>query len=164
MGVLLGALVSGPISGGHMNPAVSLSMACLGKLPHYMLGQYSGAFAGAATVYLTYLDALNHYAGTDRVVIGDNATAGIFATYPAAGVTNLGGGVDQVVGTALLLVCLCAAADPGNVDVSRSMGPILAGLVVTNIGLCFGHNAGYAINPARDLGPRLFTAVAGWGT
>ena len=56
-----------------------------------------GAFAGAATVYLTYLDALNHYAGPDRLVVGDNATAGIFATYPAAGVTNLGGGVDQVV-------------------------------------------------------------------
>ena len=63
---------------------------------HYCC-QYLGAFAGAATVYLTYLDALNHYAGTDRLVVGDNSTAGIFATYPAAGVTNLGGGVDQVV-------------------------------------------------------------------
>ena len=66
--------------------------------------------------------------------------------------------------TALLLLCICAICDKRNMNVSSQLSPLYIGFVVLNIGICFGHNCGYAINPARDLGPRLFTLVAGWGT
>ena len=74
-----------------------------------------------------------------------------------------GGLVDQVVGTALLMVGVFAISDQTNVGVPGWLGPVLVGVLVVAIGVAFGFNAGYAINPARDFGPRLFTAVAGWG-
>ena len=89
------------VSGAHLNPAVSLSLACVRKFPftslaHYMAGQYLGAFLGSAVVLFTYGDALSHFSGGRFVVAGENATAGIFVTFPAEGVTNVGGAIDQV--------------------------------------------------------------------
>jgi len=170
-GVLIGVLVAGPISGAHLNPAVSTALAAVGKfdwrkLGHYMLAQYLGAFLGAALVFFTYKDAIDMFTGPagEYQVDGENATAGIFVTFPGPGISNFNGAVDQVVGTALLLFAISAINNPANSAVSSSLGPLLVGLVVVNIGICFGHNAGYAINPARDLGPRLFLLMAGWGT
>ena len=77
--------------------------------------------------------------------------------------SNGGGFGDQVVGTALLLICVCAINDVRNMKISSQMAPLYVGFTVLNIGVCFGFNCGYAINPARDLGPRIFTAMAGWG-
>ena len=95
---------------------------------------------------------------------GDKATAGIFATYPQPFLSAVPGGfVDQVVGTALLLLVIFALGDRRNAG-PASGGPVLVGALVVLIGMTFGFNAGYAINPARDLGPRLFTAIAGWGS
>ena len=81
-----------------MNPAVSLSLVIVKKFPlcslcHYLAAQYLGSFLGSALVLLTYRDALHHYTGG----VYDNSTAGIFTTFPADGVTNLGGGIDQVL-------------------------------------------------------------------
>ena len=75
----------------------------------------------------------------------------------------IGGFVDQLVGTALLMVGVLAVTDQSNAGAPSWMTPVLVGGIVVAIGVAFGFNAGYAINPARDLGPRLFTAVAGWG-
>ena len=80
---------------------MSLSLAFVKKFPlsslaHYMAGQYLGAFLGSALVLLTYRDALHHFSGGNYVVAGENATAGIFTTFPAEGVTNFGGAIDQV--------------------------------------------------------------------
>jgi len=91
------------------------------------------------------------------------ATAGIFATYPQPYLSLLGGFVDQVVGTALLVLVIFALGDTRNFAPEPRLGPVLVGAAVVLIGMSFGLNAGYAINPARDLGPRLFTSVAGWG-
>ena len=87
--------------GAHLNPAVSVSLACVKKFPlssigHYLAGQYLGAFLGSSLVLFTYRDALHHFSGGRYVVAGENATAGIFVTFPAEGVTNFGGAVDQV--------------------------------------------------------------------
>ena len=102
LGVLIGIMVAGHVSGAHINPAVSVALAVVGKFParsllHYLPAQYLGAWLGSALVLLTYRDALNHFHdGGDWVVAGENGTAGIFVTFPAAGVSNVGGAIDQV--------------------------------------------------------------------
>jgi len=163
MAVAFGVYVSGGVSGGHINPAVTLVMAVIGRLkwisvPVYMAGQYLGAFVGAAVVHGVYYDLIE---AKGLTVPG---TAGIFATYPYTGVTTgqlLG---DQILGTALLLLFVMALTDANNSGPHKGFVPLLVGLAVLAIGLSLGTNAGYAINPARDLGPRLFTLVAGYGT
>jgi len=95
-------------------------------------------------------------------VAGTHGTAGIFATYPKPYLSTLGGLLDQIVGTALLVGCIFAIGDQRNAAPPAWLSPIVVGLLVVAIGMAFGANAGYAINPARDFGPRLFTALAGW--
>ncbi|MBM4088320.1 MAG: MIP family channel protein [Planctomycetes bacterium] len=170
IGVTLGVYVAGGVSGAHLNPAVTLALAVRRvfpwrKLPPYCLAQLAGAFVASAIVYATYYDALQAFDGGTRQVTGDQATAGIWATYPQPFLTPIFGGlVDQIVGTALLLLCISALSDKRNLAPAPSVAPILVGATVLVIGIAFGYNSGYAINPARDLGPRLFTYVAGWGS
>ena len=116
-----------------------------------------------AVAFLTYREAFDRFDGGIRQVVGPQATAGIFATYPQPYLSLLGGFVDQVVGTALLVLVIFALGDTRNFAPEPRLGPVLVGAAVVLIGMSFGLNAGYAINPARDLGPRLFTSVAGWG-
>ncbi|XP_068429718.1 aquaporin-3-like [Clinocottus analis] len=164
----LGVLVSGRVSGGHLNPAVTFSLCLLGrepwrKFPLFFFFQTLGGFLGAAVVFGLYADALWAFSHGELTVVGTNATAGIFATYPSKHLTLVNGVFDQIIGTAALLVCVLAIVDPHNDPVPAGLGPFAVGLVVLVIGLSMGFNCGYAVNPARDLGPRLFTAVAGWG-
>lgn len=170
--VCFGVYVAGGVSGAHLNPAVTLAMAirrgfAWTKVLPFMLSQVIGAFAGAALVYLVYHDAISAYdhAATGPKVNGrTNATFSIFATFPAA---YFHGGVwgpliDQIVGTAFLLMLIAALIDLRNQAVKANLGPLLVGFVVAAIGMSYGANAGYAINPARDFGPRLLTYAAGW--
>ncbi|XP_035385064.1 aquaporin-10b, partial [Electrophorus electricus] len=120
------------------------------RLPFYVISQVFGAFLGAATVALQYYDAIFHY------------MAGIFSTYPAEYLSVWGGVVDQVIGTAALLVCVLALSDCRNNPAPPGLEPILVGAVVMVIGISMGSNSGYAINPARDIRPRVFTFIAGW--
>jgi len=168
LGVMLGAYASAGVSGAHLNPAVSLAFAVfrdfpLRKVVPYAVAQTLGAFLASAVVYLTYREALDAFDGGLRAVSGPKATAGIWATYPQPYLSIAGGFVDQVVGTALLLIGLFALVDAKNGKLPPYLIPAAAGLLVVVIGATFGMNSGYAINPARDFGPRLFTAVAGWG-
>ena len=164
----LAVYVAGGISGAHLNPAVTLSLAAWRGFPWakvwpYVAAQFAGAFAASAVVYLTYADALAHYDGGVRQVTGALGTAGIWATYPQPWLSTAGGLVDQIVGTALLMIVIFALSDSRNMAPQSNLGPIVVGFLVMAIGMAFGLNAGYAINPARDFGPRLFTALAGWG-
>lgn len=172
--VVMGIYVAGGISGAHLNPAVTLAVACFRQFPWskvlpYTLAQVAGAFVASALVYGTYYEALNDFDGGQRQVIGGNSTAGIWATYPsmfkngARLSTFPGGFVDQVVGTALLVALVFALSDTRNMAPQANLAPIGVGLIVFVIGMTYGYNAGYAINPARDFGPRLFTYLAGWG-
>ena len=111
-----------------------------------------------------FSDALNKYDGGARAVTGVNGTAGIWATYPKDYLSIGNGFGDQICGTALLLACVLAINDNKNMKPPKGMVPFCIGMVVAVIGMAFGYNCGYAINPARDLGPRIFTAIAGWGT
>ncbi len=170
LGVTMAIYVSAGVSGAHLNPAVTVALAVhrgfpLAKIVPYCLAQIAGAFTGAAVTYLTYRDAFNHFDGGTRMVTGAKATAGIFSTYPQDFLSNVPGGlIDQIVGTALLLLLVLAIGDQKNFGPEARLQPILVGAAVVLIGATFGFNSGYAINPARDLGPRLFTAMAGWGS
>jgi MIP family channel proteins len=168
LAVVMGVYVAAGVSGAHLNPAVTLALAvwrgfAWEKVAPYMAAQVAGAFVASAVVYLTYAEALQHFDGGVRQVTGALGTAGIWATYPQPWLSTLGGLVDQIVGTALLVLVVFALSDSRNLTPQSNLGPLIVGLLVMVIGMAYGLNAGYAINPARDFGPRLFTAVAGWG-
>uniref|UniRef100_UPI00358E013C aquaporin-3-like n=1 Tax=Myxine glutinosa TaxID=7769 RepID=UPI00358E013C len=163
LAVTMGCYIAGGVSGAHLNPAVSLAMVVLGRLTLlkmlvYWVAQLVGAFLGAAMVFLIYLDAEKKHSKPWSM-----ETAGIYATYPGPHLSTGGGFFDQVMGTAALLLCILALLDKKNSAPPDGVTPLIVGLVVTVIGMAMGHNCGYAINPARDLGPRLFTLIAGWG-
>lgn len=169
LAVMLGVFAAGGVSGAHLNPAVTLALAVRrgfpwGKVAPYVAAQVAGAFVASAVVFVTYHEAFTALDGGVRQITGAQATAGIFSTYPQPFLSTFGGFVDQVVGTALLLLTIMAVTDTKNNSGPSWITPVIVGGIVVVIGVAFGFNAGYAINPARDFGPRLFTAVAGWGS
>jgi glycerol uptake facilitator protein len=126
-----------------------------------------GCFVGAAMVFLVYNNAINHSLEINHIIKGtpaSKATYSVFATFPAPYfATVLGPLVDQIVGTFFLALFVFAVTDEFNLPVGNNMTPWIVGFIVMAIGLSFGANAGYAINPARDFGPRVFAWIAGWG-
>ncbi len=170
LAVTMGCYVCAGVTGAHLNPAVTLGLAVHRKFPWakvvpYAAAQFAGAFAASAVVYATYREALAAFDGGVRHVVGPQATAGIWATYPQPFLSVFPGGfVDQVVGTALLFAVILGVTDGRNQPAPSGLVPVIVGLLVVLIGATFGFNSGYAINPARDFGPRLFTAIAGWGS
>jgi glycerol uptake facilitator protein len=161
LGVTMGIYVAGKISGAHLNPAVTLSLAVFRGFPWrkvlpYSLAQTAGAFVAAALVYWNYLPAFRQ---TDPLL---ERTAGIFTTFPAFPEFPQAGFLDQVIGTGLLVLLILAITDEFNAPPGANLAPVMIGLVVVAIGISFGGMHGYAINPARDFGPRLFTVVAGF--
>jgi MIP family channel proteins len=169
LAVTMACYVCAGVTGAHLNPAVTVGLAVHRKFPWskvlpYAAAQIAGAFAASAVVYVTYREALAAYDGGVRQVLGARGTAGIWATYPQTFLSVFPGGfIDQVVGTALLFGVILGITDDRNAPAPKGLVPVIVGLLVVLIGATFGFNAGYAINPARDFGPRLFTAVAGWG-
>jgi glycerol uptake facilitator protein len=161
LGVTMGCYIAGRISGAHLNPAVTLALAVFrgfswGKVVPYCLAQIAGAFVAAAVVFWNYLPA---FRAADP---NFDHTAGVFTTFPAFPAVLSAGLLDQTLGTALLLLMIFAITDERNQPPGANLTPVLVGAVVVAIGISFGGLHGYAINPARDFGPRLFTAVAGF--
>jgi len=161
LAVTMGIYVAGKISGAHLNPAVTLSLAVFrgfpwGKVVSYWIAQTAGAFVAAALVYWNYLPAFRQ---VDPLL---ERTAGVFTTFPAFPAFPQAGFLDQVIGTGLLVLLVLAITDEFNTPPGANLTPLMIGLVVVAIGISFGGMHGYAINPARDFGPRLFTAVAGF--
>jgi glycerol uptake facilitator protein len=159
LAVTMGIYVAGKVSGGHLNPAVTLTLAVFRGFPWrkvipYFLAQTAGAFFAAALTYRNYLPAFH------QVDPQLERTAGVFTTFPAFPAWPQAGFLDQVIGTALLLLMVLAITDELNVPPGAA--PLMIGLVVIAIGMSFGGMHGYPINPARDFGPRLFTALAGF--
>lgn len=169
IGVTMGCYVSAGVTGAHLNPAVTVALAVLRRFPlakvmPYVAAQFLGALAAAAVVFAAYAEAMAAFDGGVRHVAGDMATAGIFATYPQAFVSTAGGFLNEALGAALLMAAILGMTDRRNSPVPNGLVPVCVGLLVVGIGASFGYNTGYAINPARDFGPRVFTAMAGWGT
>jgi MIP family channel proteins len=170
LAVTMGCYVSAGVTGAHLNPAVTLALAIhrrfsWSKVGLYVVAQMLGAFVASAVVYATYHEALTAFDGGTRHVIGALGTAGIWATYPQPFLSTFPGGfIDQVVGTALLVGVIFGITDSRNSAPPAGVTPVVVGLLVVLIGATFGFNSGYAINPARDFGPRVFTFLAGWGS
>ena len=173
MAVAFAVWVAGGVSGAHINPAVTLAFAVRRKfawvkVAPYIAAQVCGAFVGAALVFLVYfnaIDAFNIANHSPRSGGNALATYSIFATFPASYFHGGYAGplIDQIVGTAFLLIFVVALIDLRNTAVGSNLAPLAIGLAVAAIGMSYGANAGYAINPARDFGPRLFAYFAGWG-
>jgi glycerol uptake facilitator protein len=173
LAVTLGVYVAGGVTGAHLNPAVTLAFAVRktlpwSRVPAYWLAQVLGAFVAAALVFIVYYAAIGSWEHANHVTRGapgSFVTYSIFATFPAP--YFLGNPIwpliDQIVGTAFLLIFISALIDRRNLAPKANLTPFLVGLAVAAIGMSYGANAGYAINPARDFGPRLFAAIAGWG-
>jgi glycerol uptake facilitator protein len=167
LAVAMAVYAVGRISGAHLNPAVTVALASIGAfewtdVPGYVVAQMVGAFAGAVIVWLAYLPHWRETADPD-------AKLAVFCTGPAIPQppANL---LTEAIGTAVLIFGVLAIAanagamtSPGQVDLSlvfqRGLQPLLVGALVLGIGLSLGGPTGYAINPARDLGPRLAYAV-----
>jgi glycerol uptake facilitator protein len=161
LAVMMGICLAGRTSGAHLNPAVTLAVAVFRgfswrKVIPYTAAQVAGAFAGAALVFWNYRPAFER---TDPTLA---ETAGVFTTFPTFPDSWGYGLLDQIVGTALLVGLVFAIVDPLNQPVAPWFQPVAIGLVVVAIGVSWGGMHGYAINPARDFGPRLFTWVAGF--
>lgn len=171
MAVMVAVYVAGGVSGAHINPAVTLGMAVKRGFPWskvipYWIAQIVGAFLGALGVYLVYMDGLvaaglpNVWCTGPGSVFGQAFWGG--AGGAAAGTYSLlTAFITEIFGTAVLLWGVLAALDKRNLGVGANLGPLIIGLVVLAVGLCLGGPSGYAINPARDFGPRLFGAIVG---
>ncbi|XP_036599917.1 aquaporin-7 [Trichosurus vulpecula] len=167
-GVAMGVHVAGGISGAHMNSAITFTSCVLGqmpwkKFPVYTVGQCFGSFLASVTIYGLYYEALIRYTNGNLTVTGPRATAGIFATYPADHMTLWRGFIDELYLTGILQVCILAITDKKNSPALQGTQALVIGVLVLTIGLSLGMNTGYAINPSRDLPPRIFTSIAGWG-
>ncbi len=169
LAVMLGIYVAGAISGAHINPAVTLALAVRGKLAWnkvlaYWLAQVLGAFVAAAILYFVYQgaiqNAINLTTGSKNVA---DVVGGVFYTSPKPFVEGFGAFMDEFVGTALLVGLIFAIVDGRNQPVQANLNPLIIGFLIVAIGASFGLNTGYAINPARDFGPRLWMALVSGG-
>lgn len=177
LAVTMGVYLSGRLSGGHINPAVTLALAARGDFPPsrilpYWIAQLAGAFAAAMLIYVDYGEAFGAFEAKYHLtrgameggkLIGPGAGgAGVFGTYPSFDVPwrNF---FSEFLGTAVLLLGVRALTDRRNAAPGGYVEPLALGALVWAIGLSLGGLTGYAINPARDLGPRLASALLGWG-
>ena len=157
MAVMVAVYAIGQFSGAHLNPAVTVGLWVNGNIdggdvPKYFIGEFLGAMIGATLVFLSYFQ---HFGETED----PGLKLAVFSTGPAIRnpVWNL---VTEIVGTMILLVGVLGITDPGNKGVgTASLGGLLVGLLVLAIGLSLGGPTGYAINPARDLGPRIMHQI-----
>ncbi|MEH1059351.1 MIP/aquaporin family protein [Micromonospora sp. CPCC 206171] len=164
LGVTLGVYVAGRISGAHLNPAVTVALAVFKgfswrKVMPYALAQTAGAFVAALIIRWNYSEVLSRF---DPGLT--SKSQGVFSTLPGAGVTEWGALRDQIIGTAILLFLVLAVTDARNSLPAGNLAPLIVGLIVVAIGMAFAVNAGYAINPARDFGPRLASFLTGYET
>ncbi len=169
--VIVAVYVSGGVSGAHINPAVTIGLAIKRGFPWskvfpYIIAQVVGAFLGALGVYLVYMEGLQS-AGMPNVWC--TGPGGVFgaAFWGGTGEASIGGysllnaTIAEIFGTMVLMWGVLASGDEKNLGLKNNMGPWLVGGTVLAVGLSLGGPSGYAINPARDFGPRLFGLIVG---
>lgn len=165
---MLGVYCSG-ISGGHINPAVTLSQCMFRKFPWrkfpvYLIAQTLGGFCAAGVVYANYKSAITMFeGGPDIRTVGlETSTAGIFCTYSADFMTTTGQFFSEFVASTILMFVIFALQDDASIG-AGNLTPLGLFFLIFGIGACFGWETGYAINLARDFGPRLMSYFLGYG-
>ena len=171
LGVALAIYITGGVSGAHINPSVTIALAVFKgfekhKVVPYIVAQLLGAFSAAALVYFLYSNLFIDFEASQSIVRGSAeslATAGIFSTYPNALLSNTQAFAVELVITAVLMMGILAIGDENNGAPKGALAAIAIGILIAVIGASFGPLTGFAMNPARDFGPKLFAFFAGWG-
>ncbi|KAF8892960.1 aquaporin-like protein [Infundibulicybe gibba] len=166
VGAALGVWVSGGISGGHINPAVTLTLATWRgfpwkKVPSYIFAQLMGGLVGAALVYANYIHAFDIVEGGRN--IRTLKTAGIFSTYALDYMTAVSCFFSEFLATAVMMIVVLAMSDSRNMPPPNGLAPLVVFFLILGIGMSLGMQTSYALNPARDLGPRILTSMVGYG-
>ncbi|CFQ42390.1 MULTISPECIES: MIP/aquaporin family protein [Yersinia] len=171
LGVAMAIYLTAAISGAHLNPAVTIALwlfACFDrrKVIPYIVAQVAGAFCAAALVYGLYYNLFVDFEQTHQMVRGSAESlnlAGIFSTYPNPHISVFQAFLVETVITAILMCLILALTDDGNGIPRGPLAPLLIGILIAVIGASMGPLTGFALNPARDFGPKAFAYLAGWG-
>jgi glycerol uptake facilitator protein len=169
LGVTIAIYVTGSVSGTHANPAVTLALAIFRGFPAkkvipYWCAQIVGAFLGAVIVYALFQPVIDHFNAVSHLTRAAGGAAGVFFTHPGLAITPMHALIDEIVLTAFLLLGIFAITEQYNeMAPGANSGALMIGFLVAAIGASMGYLEAWAINPARDLGPRIFAYFAGWG-
>ncbi len=170
LAVTISIYVCGAVSGCHGNPAVTLSLAIYrkfawSKVIPYVIAQVIGAFLGAAIVYALFSPVINHFNDASHLTRAAGGAAGVFFTHPGLAITPMHAFSDQIILTGFLIFGIFAITEQYNeMAPGANLGALMIGFLVAIIGACMGYLEAWAINPARDFGPRLFCFFTGWGS
>ncbi|HDL6864879.1 TPA: propanediol diffusion facilitator PduF [Yersinia enterocolitica] len=171
LGISLAVYLTAGISGAHLNPAITIALwlfACFParKVIPYSIAQIAGAFGGAALSYMLYHNLFTDFETVHQMVRGSLESlqlASIFSTFPSPAISVWQAAFVEIIITSILMGLIMALTDDGNGVPRGALGPLLIGILVAVIGASTGPLTGFAMNPARDFGPKLFTFFAGWG-
>ena len=170
LAVTIAIYTTASISGCHANPAVTLALACFRKfswskvLP-YCVAQVFGGFLGAGIVYVLFSPVIDQFNMAHHLTRAGGGAAGVFFTHPGLAITPMHAFQDQIIMTAFLVFGIFAITEQYNeMAPGANSGALIIGFLVATIGASMGYLEAWAINPARDLGPRLFCFVAGWSS
>lgn len=173
LAVTMAIYITGAVSGTQINPAVTIGLMIHRNFPKkkvipYIVSQIGGCFLGAATVYFLFKNLFINFESASNIVRASSeglATAGIFSTYPHKDLTMIGALFVEIIITMFLFIVILAVGEAKNSNKpAANLGPVMIGLTIAIIGASFGVLTGFAMNPARDFGPKLFAMIAGWGS
>jgi len=170
LAVTIAIYTTASISGCHANPAVTLALACFrkfswSKVVPYCAAQVMGGFLGAGIVYALFSPVIDQYNTVHHLTRAAGGAAGVFFTHPGMAITPMHAFQDEIILTAFLVFGIFAITEQYNeMAPGANSGALIIGFLVATIGASMGYLEAWAINPARDLGPRLFCFVAGWGS
>ncbi|KAJ1925900.1 glycerol channel [Tieghemiomyces parasiticus] len=168
LALMMGLFITQGVSGGHINPSITLTFTIwkgfpLHKVPGYLFFQFLGAFAGAATAHLLFLQSINAFSGTVRTVTGSQATAGLFTSFPIPPANHATIFYSLCLANAVFIAAVLAVTDSANI-VPRAWGPLAVGLFLSSILFSLAYQTGGGgINVAIDLGARLYIFAVGYG-
>ena len=169
LAVTLAIYCTASVSGCHANPAVTLALACFrrfswSKVLPYFCAQVLGGFGGAAVVYILFGPVIDRFNALHHLSRLDGGSAGVFFTHPGLAITPMHAFGDEIILTAILLFGIFAITEQYNEQApGANSGALIIGFLVAAIGAADGYLEAWALNPARDFGPRLFCFFAGWG-
>jgi glycerol uptake facilitator protein len=170
LAVTIAIYTTASVSGCHANPAVTLALAIYRKFSWkkvvpYCIAQTVGGFVGAAIVYVLFSPVIDQFNNLHHVTRAAGGAAGVFFTHPGLAITPMHAFSDQIILTAFLIFGIFAVTEQYNEQApGANFGAVIIGLIVAVIGASMGYLEAWAINPARDFGPRLFCFFTGWGS
>ena len=169
LAVTIAIYTTGSISGCHANPAVTIALALYRKFSWfkvipYFIAQVVGGILGAGVVYLLFYPVIDHFNAASHLTRAAGGAAGVFFTHPGLAITPMHALSDQVILTGFLIFGIFAVTEQFNEQApGANLGALIIGFLVAVIGASMGNLEAWAINPARDFGPRLFCFFSGWG-